>query len=61
MFTTDLVGFILFFVGLSLYLLWSAKTEMGTKFGQKNKGDRRSGEKPRGKDCEKSNKSVLGS
>lgn len=61
MLTTDLAGFILFFVGLSLYLLWSAKTEMGTKLGQKNQGDRRSGETHRGEDCEKSNKSVLGS
>jgi|GEM_PF-6416118 len=37
----DLLGFGLFFLGLTLYLFWSAKTEMCTKIGQKIKGDRR--------------------
>ncbi|WP_256376225.1 MULTISPECIES: hypothetical protein [Cyanophyceae] len=37
----DLLSFGLFFLGLTVYLFWSAKTEMGTKIGQKIKGDRR--------------------
>lgn len=36
----NLLGFGLFFCGLAAYLVWSAKTEMGTKFDKKNKGDR---------------------
>lgn len=38
--TGDVGAFLLFFLGLGLYLLWSAKTEMGTKHLQSHKDDR---------------------
>lgn len=36
---SDIFWLILFFLGLGIYLVWSAKTEMGTTFFQRSKDD----------------------